>query len=60
MKILKLIQLATVANVSHAKAQMSAAAKAFAAECDLDGAKPNAYLGGCVSDHYFHGLLGRK
>ena len=60
MKVLKLIQLATVANVSHAKAQISAAAKALAAGCDLDGAKPNAYLRGCVSDDYCHGLDGHR
>ena len=36
MKVLKLIQLTTVANVAQAQDQMSPAAKALAAGCDLD------------------------
>ena len=52
MKLLKSIQLAAVANVTQGQALISPSAIALAAGCDLDGSKPNAYLGGCVSDDY--------
>ena len=50
MKLLKSIQLATVANIAQGQALIQPSAIALAAGCDLDGSKPNAYLGGCVSD----------
>ena len=60
MKLLKSIQLATVANVAQGQALLPPSALALAAGCDMDGAKPNAHLGGCVSDDYCKELDGHR
>ena len=60
MKLFKSVQLATAMNIAHGQAIISPGEIALATGCDLIGTKPNAYLGGCVSDDYCNGLDGHR